>query len=314
MKRFALLYLLYFSFNFAFGQDAAVKHELGLITENDAYISEYQDKYYTNGIFFFYRYLANSNKPNINKKIIEFKVGQEIYNSYHGDVYLQSLQDRPFAGYSFAEVSINKFYQNESLLKLTGQLGILGPGSQAEQVQDAYHKWFHFYTPNGWQYQIQNSPGVQFNLFYSKKLYPSAPSEQLDVNGFTDIKIGTIHTSATVGILSRISLMDLAPIFNSSIYGASVGKNNLDNKEAYFYISPRVNYTLYDATIQGGLFDNNSPVVYGVVPFRLNVETGVRFRYKKMNLSYSIIFNSKEVQNSMDKRDQYGSIAFSVLL
>ena len=129
MKRFALLYLLYFSFNFAFGQDAAVKHELGLITENDAYISEYQDKYYTNGIFFFYRYLANSNKPNINKKIIEFKVGQEIYNSYHGDVYLQSLQDRPFAGYSFAEVSINKFYQNESLLKLTGQLGILGPGS-----------------------------------------------------------------------------------------------------------------------------------------------------------------------------------------
>jgi lipid A 3-O-deacylase len=314
MKRFALFYLFYFSITAALGQANTVKHELGLITENDSYISEYQDKYYTNGFFLFYRYLANNNNKNINKKIIELSAGQQIYNPYHGDVYLQALQDRPFAGYLFAQASINKFYQDESVLKLSGQLGVLGPASQAQEVQEAYHGWFQFYEPTGWQYQIHNALGAQLGLFYSAKLYPSAPSEQIDVHGFTDLKLGTICTSATVGVISRVSLTDLLPIFNSNLYGASVGKRNAGDKEAYFYLSPRLNYTLYDATIQGSLFDKSSPVTYGIVPFRLNVEAGVRFRFRKVNFSYGIIFNSKEVQNEMDKRDQYGSIAISVLL
>lgn len=311
MKKLVVFYLFCFVITVAFGQ--SVKHEFGLITENDSYLSEYQDKYYTNGLFLFYRYLANTNKKNINKKIIEFSAGQQIYNPYHGDIYLSNLQDRPFAGYLFAQASINKFYQDESLLKLSVQLGILGPGSQAEQVQNAYHGWFGFYTPNGWQYQIKNAAGVQLDLFYSKKLYPAAPSEQIDLNGIADINIGTIHTAATLGIVSRISITDLLPTFNSNIYGASVGKNNGDNTEAYFYISPRVNYTLYDATIQGSLFDKNSPVTFDVVPFRFNVEAGMRFRYKKVNFSYSVTLNSKEVESTAS-RDQYGSIAVSVLL
>ncbi|HTB52907.1 MAG TPA: lipid A deacylase LpxR family protein [Ferruginibacter sp.] len=314
MKKFVLLYLCSFCIHFAFAQQQTATHELGLITENDAYISEYQDKYYTNGIFLFYRYLAHTNKKNINKKIVEFKVGQQIYNPYHGDVYVKSMQDRPFAGYLFAQAGINKFYQNESVLKLSGQLGILGPGSGAEEVQESYHQWLNFYTPAGWQYQIQNSPGVQLDLFYSKKICPSATGEQIDLNGFTDVQAGTIHTSATVGFLSRFSVIDLLPIFNSNVYGASVGKNSAKETEAYFYISPRVNYTLYDATIQGSMFDNNSPVVFGVVPFRFNVETGVRFRFNKVNLSYSVIFNSKEVDDPATKRDQYGSISLSVLM
>ena len=222
MKKIAFFYLLYLFTNTALGQQLSAKHELGVITENDSYISEYQDKYYTNGIFLFYRYLANNNIPNVNKKIIEFKAGQQIYNPYHGDAYTLALQDRPFAGYLFAEASVNKFYQDESLLKLTAQAGVLGPGSQAAEIQNAYHGWFNFYNPNGWQYQIQSSPGIQLNLFYSKKLYPSAPSQQLDVNGFTDIQVGTIHSAATVGFLSRISLIDLLPVFNTNIYGASV--------------------------------------------------------------------------------------------
>ncbi|HMG82976.1 MAG TPA: lipid A deacylase LpxR family protein [Ferruginibacter sp.] len=312
MKKFVVFYLLCTITNIAFAQSA--KHELGLVTENDAYLSEYQDKYYTNGIFLFYRYLANNHQQNVNKKIIEFTAGQQIYNPYHGDIYPENLQDRPFAGYLFAQASINKFYQDEAVLKISGQLGVLGPGSYGEQVQDAYHGWFHFYQPNGWELQIKNAMGVQAELFYSKKLYPSAPSEQIDISGFTDLKIGTIHTSASVGFLSRISITDLLPIFNSNIYGASVGSDNTKNTEAYFYIEPQVNYTLYDATIQGSMFDKSSPLVFGVVPFRLNVETGIRLRFKKVNISYSVIFNSKEVQNNIVKRDQYGSIAFSVLL
>jgi len=313
MKKFIIFYFFYFSGNIVFGQQLSTKHEVGIITENDAYLSEYQDKYYTNGIFLFYRYVANSHRSNINKKIIEFSAGQQIYNPYHGDIYVASLQDRPFAGYLFAQASINKFYQDESVLKLSGQLGILGPGSQAEQVQDAYHGWFQFYNPNGWQYQIKNSPGIQAGAFYSKKLFPSAPTDQIDCNGFADIRLGTIHTDATIGVLSRISLNDLLPIFNSNIYGASVGKNN-SNTEVYFYISPRVNYTLYDATIEGGLFDTGSPLTFGVVPFRFNIESGLRFRYRKINFSYSVTFNSKEVQNNLAKRDQYGNITVSLLL
>jgi lipid A 3-O-deacylase len=42
--------------------------EVGLISDNDSYTSSKNDKYYTNGLTFFYRYLGKITDSTIEKK------------------------------------------------------------------------------------------------------------------------------------------------------------------------------------------------------------------------------------------------------
>jgi hypothetical protein len=51
--------------------------EIGLITENDLYTSSKNDKYYTNGLNFFIGFSEEWHRKN---KIVEFRIGQLIYN------------------------------------------------------------------------------------------------------------------------------------------------------------------------------------------------------------------------------------------
>ena len=72
--------------------------------------SSVNDKYYTNGFELYYRYLNKNKNPKINKKITEFKLGQNIYNpqTINADDFF--VNDRPFAGYLFGRVGVFNYY------------------------------------------------------------------------------------------------------------------------------------------------------------------------------------------------------------
>jgi hypothetical protein len=59
------------------------------------------------------------------------------------------------------------------------------------------------------------------------------------------------------------------------LYAAAAGSSE---SEFYFYIAPSINYQLYDATIQGSLFSNRSPITFSLVPYRFNGEAGFKYR------------------------------------
>ena len=44
--------------------------EISIITENDLYTSTYYDRYYTNGLFLSYRYVAKEGHKNLEKKYL----------------------------------------------------------------------------------------------------------------------------------------------------------------------------------------------------------------------------------------------------
>jgi lipid A 3-O-deacylase len=313
MKRHFIFFLFCWFPCFAFCQTISQKHEIGITSEDDSYVDTHSDRYYTNGTFLYYRFLSPTKSKKINKKIIEFKIGQQIYTPYQSNVPSISMQDRPFAGYLFAEAGMNKFYQDGSVLKLSSQLGILGPGSMAEQVQTIWHQIINYVTPEGWQYQVKNTPGAQMNIFGSKNLFPVGPDNHFDANGILNVQAGTIFNSITLGILSRASISKLLPLYSSNMFGASIGGNTRNVNEAYLYFLPEVNYTFYDATIEGGLFKKNSPLVFGIIPFRYKLETGLRVRVANVIISYAIIFISREVDNRSTRADHYGSISLSFL-
>lgn len=315
LKKISPLFFLLFT-TISFSQ----KHsgEVGILVDNDLFTSTVNDQYYTNGIEIFYRFLNQNENSKIKKEITEIKFGQYIYNPHTVEAKTISKQDRPFAGYLFGEFGINKYYQSESVLKTNLQIGVVGPSSQAEGFQKSFHKFFGYKDVEGWDYQIRDAFSVQGNLLYSTKLFRKKTSEIIDFHLQGEANFGTILNGISVGPLARISLRKkLLPIYDSNLYGASLNSDKTkykEQREFYFYINPSFNYQIFDATIQGSMFNNSSPVTYDLMPMRFNGEAGFKYRKENWNCHYSFVYRGKEIDNARNEGYFYGSIGVSYLL
>lgn len=313
LKIAGIIVLFFISFATVAQNNAA---EAGLILDNDLYTSLVNDKYYTNGFELYYRYLNPTKSEKVIKKITEFRLSQYIYNPQTiraNDFY---VNDRAFAGVLFVEAGINKYFINESVLKLNAQLGFMGPNAFGEEMQRGFHALFNYKPVSGWQYQIHNALLLQAEVFYAKKLATLNHKNTVDILAQAELKVGTIWNEITAGPVLRIGFKKLLPVSDSNIYDASLryDKNYRETSEFYFFISPKVNYQAYDATIQGSLFKDNSPVTFPLIPIRFQLEAGLKYRKNNWNLHYTFNYTSQEVDNIVNEGYYYGSIGIGYLL
>jgi len=313
LRHIALLIALLLSAN-CLAQKPA---EVSLVSDNDLYTSPTNDQYYTAGIEFIYRYLGTSKNENVAKKITEFKAGMYIYNPQSIQAAELNVHDRPFAGYLFAEVGINTFYKNESVLKVNFQGGVVGPESGAEQVQQGLHDLLGYHTVRGWNYQITTTPALQLNGLYSHKILANTFKEKVDLHAQLQADAGTIWIGASAGIMARISLKGLLlPMYDSALHGAALNQDReayKEQRELFIYANPNINYQYFDATIEGSMFNNTSPVTFPLVPFRFNAEAGVKYRKNAWTYTYSFNYRGKELYNNVIKGYYYGSIQLSYM-
>lgn len=313
-KAFIALFLL--TVAMAFGQGH--KSEIGLITDNDLYTSSKNDMYYTNGLELFYRFLSKNNNEKINKKITEFRIGQYIYNPRFINKEAVAINDRPFTGYLFAEAGRGFFYQSESVLKVDFQLGYMGPNALGREMQESFHHVIGYKKVYGWDNQLHNALAVQAHVMYSKKLFPSKHNDFLDLHFQSEANIGTIFDGVSTGFLARVGFKKLLPVYDSNLHDASVSPEPKHNvREFYFYAMPSVNYQFYDATIEGSMFSNTSPLTFDLEPLRFNAEAGLKYRHNNFNMSYSFIYRGRELNDPETNTNSgyfYGSIRFGYLL
>src|ERR1700761_2233195 len=79
------------------------RNEFGFRTDNDSYLFNGSDRYYTNGLFIYFNH-ALKIKPDstsLQNKILGFEIGQKIYNPQSGVIPYAFYDDRPFAGYLY---------------------------------------------------------------------------------------------------------------------------------------------------------------------------------------------------------------------
>jgi lipid A 3-O-deacylase len=296
--------------------------QIGIVSDNDLYTSPVNDQYYTNGLEVFYRYLGNPENTGALKTITEFRIGQYIYNPQSVLAADINIHDRPFAGYLFAEARISKFYANNKVLKLKFQGGVIGPESGAEPFQKGLHQLFNYHTVQGWQYQITTTPAAQAAVFYSQRIYPSSYAHRFennwDVHLQGELNVGTIWNVASIGPMARISLKGpLQDIHHSMLHGAELEHDTTEYKdrgELFLYANPSIQYMAFDATIQGSMFNNTSPVTFPLLHWRFNAEAGIKYRKNNWSYSYSFNYRGKELINNVISGFYYGSIQLSYLL
>ena len=308
MKSILASLLLLFIIDAAKAQN--FKNEFGFKTENDAYLATLNDRYYTNGLFIYYRRAINPEKfgEHIEKKTYEISVGQKIYTPYWGMVAKREDQDRPFAGYLYAGAAYSVFYKKESVLKTNIELGTVGPNSLAQDAQEFLHKTVGFYTPAGWDYQIKNEVTINLSTSYSKLIHRSSDNA-VDFSGQGYANLGTTFNGLGASVLFRAGKLN--QLFNSAYHNAVIGDSKtkkINNFEFFFYAKPQLNVVAYDATIQGSLFNNDSPVTFGVKPIVFEQQFGVNYSSNRFTADFNVIFKTKEVK-SVAKAQNYGGLS-----
>ncbi|TMM28760.1 lipid A deacylase LpxR family protein [Polaribacter aestuariivivens] len=291
--------------------------EISFITENDLYTSLKNDRYYTNGMFLSFRYLSKKKKENLEKRILEWSIGHEMYTPYKAIVLSVNDHDRPFSGYLYGSFGFENVYKNNKNLKITGQLGVIGSNAYAKELQDFIHDIYGFRKAIGWQYQIKNALALNFGVTYNKQLLKTS-SKAFDVSWINNANAGTVYTNITTGFMARIGFEPLQNIANSIAFKTNINDENtrfFREIESFIFIKPSVRYAVYDATLQGSFLNKNSEVTNELVPIVFDLEIGFKFTSNRFSWGYTFNYNTNKSKGlRFDNGQKYGSINVSYLL
>ena len=249
-----IIILSFVSIEKLYAQD--YRNQISGTLDNDQYLDPNHDRYYTEGALLSYTHaLKKPKSSSLAKKILEFEIGQRIYNSYTASarriqpspfVFHSYDIDRPFTAYLYAGASMSWLYSDENALKLTGELGTIGPAALGEQVQVDFHNLFNLYKVRGWPYQLNNAAGVNLKADYKMFLYRN-DQKWFDMAFNPGGWLGTTFTGASAGMQFRFG--QLGKLYQSDITNSRVSSDPSEHQthEFYFFTTPQINYVAYDA-------------------------------------------------------------------
>lgn len=285
------------------------RNQFSVQGDNDQYINPYHDRYYTDGTIITFTHAAHcTDTGNLVKKIVEYQLGQQLYNPSTAHIYKPSLFDRPFTGYLFGSVAFNWLYKDESALKFTAQLGTIGPNSLGEPIQTWFHHFFKLYPVGPWyKYGIQKSElGLNLNLDYKKLMYRN-DGNWFDISIDPDAQLGNTFTYVNAGMQLRLG--NLGKFFDSEITNSHVSSTNKGTQKHEFYIfaEPQFSYVAYNATIEGGLFTHETGPTFGIYHIVYIQQLGLQYASSRWSASYTAFIKTREVKSTA-LGDQWASV------
>lgn len=295
------------------------RNEIGFETDDDSYLAQGSDRYYTAGTFIYFRHgLSIGNQSKLQNKVLGFELGQKLYTPQSGSINPMDVPngdnpqyiDRPFAAYLYLGSTLNFLYKDESNLKLSAQTGIVGPGALGKGTQETIHKLFGLYHPSGWEYQIDNNAELNLSAEYNRLL---GRADWADISLASYANLGNGFTGAGIGPMIRLG--DFNQLFYSeSTQSTAIKSENfkpLHNRELFFYYKPQINLVVYDATVQGSLFGTKDPTSMEITRtperFVLSNQLGVGYAGKRLVIDAAVVFHSKDVKEQV-RSEQWGNV------
>lgn len=208
--------------------------------------------------------------------------------------------DRPYAASIMLQsFAISSNYAQHFRLTAALTIGLVGPGAGGEEIQATIHRNTGNNIPHGWQYQIANNVILNYSAILEKNL--------LDFNYITldasaGADVGSYWNKGYAGFIVKAGLMNL-PLINA----------NTKNFQVYLKVQPRAAIVGYDATLQGGLFNRNSPYTIAspdISRFTLRNDVALYLSYRKLLVSGSYTALTKEFKSG--KSHAWGGVTISI--
>ncbi|MEE9462063.1 MAG: lipid A deacylase LpxR family protein [Bacteroidales bacterium] len=241
-------------------QQETYQNAFSVAFENDMFNK--MDWYYTNGLQFLLYHKSLQKSP-FDRVLLPFKI-REKDRAWYGLKFRQELYtprdldddtiragDHPYAA-TLTLTQQRVVNRPESGIRFTTGLrvGILGPAALGFHAQDIIHRITPSNPPKGWDYQVQNDVILNYDFIVDKEILRDGVSI-LGLKGMA--RMGTLHTDFSGGIWYRLDM--------GQDYFERLGPNPDKPFNLYFQMEGTGRLVIYDATLQGGLFNKTSPYV-----------------------------------------------------
>ncbi|WP_178989085.1 lipid A deacylase LpxR family protein [Winogradskyella schleiferi] len=205
-------------------------------------------------------------------------------NNYASE--LIQIGDRPFAatimlkGFTIATDTIRKTRMSQ-----TFSLGLIGPAAFGKEMQVGIHEATGTKIPRGWDNQIKNDVIINYRIDFEKRVYRFNNLFGLQANA--SAQLGSLFTNVSVGINMQLGILN----------SAFTNPKNKNNFQVYLYGQPALNVIGYDASLQGGLFNNKSPYTissHDLERFTAHYNYGLVLKTKTLYFEYTRSAITKE--------------------
>ncbi len=282
---------------------------LNISYDNDFFSGS--DRYYTQGIRI--EIISPSIKksplskllislPSSNKKYYGMAIEQDGFTPFSIRKNFIQYGERPYCGSVFLSSNLISLSIKKKL-RLTTQLdlGMIGPIAKGEQEQKAIHKAIHGLEPLGWQYQIQNDLILNYKLALEKMMIQK---KYVDLLATSEVRIGTMYDDAGIGSLIRIGLkqnylehLGLTKKYHSTKF--------IDKFQLYVFAKGSIKTVLYNATLQGGVFNRNNVYTLSSSDIKHIVATGYLgsiLSFGRVKIEYTKAFLSPEFDQGLSHK------------
>lgn len=232
--------------------------------QNDIFFKT--DYYYTNGILLNFTFPKFKKSP-FNKLLIPVKAPSLNYyqigfaQKFYTPLYINKTgiqyDDRPYSSILYMSHKRTSFIAVKKA-KISHELltGIIGAYSFGNKTQQGFHEMINNKIPSGWDYQIANDLILNYNYRYETELFSS---HFFEFTGFGAIRAGTLYDDIASGLTMRLGW------FNPQYTG--FGQINTDKPQGYglkkwqafIFVGGKAQAVFYNATLQGGMLNPNSP-------------------------------------------------------
>ena len=302
---------------------------LTLLIENDVIAAT--DQHYTNGLELTYLSVKNgvpgSIQPGVallpgvsHDDVMRFGIsfGQQIFTPNNIEAVEPLTDERPYAGWLYLGFAIVAEHESEGGVALDTwvlNLGVVGPSSGAEQVQNQFHAKFDSQNANGWDNQLHDEFGAALIYDHQWKrtsLRDKPGSFGIDLNPHLGFSLGNVATYASGGVTLRVGTgVDAdygVPRIRPSLPGSSFFSPSTNGLKWYLFTGIDLRAVAYNIFLDGNT-DNDSLSV-DKETFVWESQSGFAIVWDHLRFAYTYVIRSKEYKGQ-DEPDRFGSLGIS---
>lgn len=204
--------------------------------------------------------------------------------------------DRPYAAgilLKFSLISTDSIHK--SRLSSALSIGAIGPGAFGQEMQDGFHQYIGSVKTKGWDYQIRNDLLLNYELAYEQQLLRL--QDYFALHSEITARLGTVNTNVSGGF--------------SGVLGLINSPYQKQNRKFIAYVYGQAQCTLigYDATLQGGLINRDSPYTISsndITRITVQQNFGIVVQWKRFYLEYTRSWLTKEFRSG--ESHHYGGV------
>jgi lipid A 3-O-deacylase len=247
-------------------------------------------------------------------------IGQTIYTPEDLKRSDLILDDRPYAGYTYLGLAVNRTTQ-KIMDTIELDIGIVGPHSYAEDVQEWVHRLLGSQEAKGWNNQLKDEFALE--LIYERK-WKLAASKIGNGFGYDFIphlggRFGNVYIYANTGAEFRFGWnppgdFGTCPIRPGCETGSAIdmdgGPGRSFGIHAFFNVDGRA--VLRDIFLDGNTWKDSHSVDKKY--FVADIGAGIGISTKIFKLTYGVIYRTKEFNSQPSNGQLFGSLLLSFFL